>query len=138
MNELLILLPFGALFLMGVVCDLDDVLDNSACIDRLAENEKLAAEINYMMQELTACGGTEFTIDTLAAAAACLESVSEARLKSIAAYNAYLGATAAGGSPSLAMDTIQTNIKCLKLRSPHQLLAFKTLLACQLRECVAA
>ena len=121
---------------MADTCSLNDMMDGTACIDGLSETERLAAQVDFMVQELAACGGTSYTPDTLQAAAACLNYLSDERLMSIEVYTAYLAAVAAGGSPSLSMDTIQTNIKCLRLRSVHELKAYRTFLMCALRECV--
>jgi len=135
---LLVVLLIVAVGCMGIVdpCSTDEMMGNTSCIDQLSETEKLAAQVDYMMQELAACGGTTYTPDTLQAAAACLEALSNERLMSIDVYTAYLDAVAAGASASLDMDDIQTNIKCLRILSPHELTAFRTFLLCQLRECL--
>lgn len=129
--------PFNWL-LFGIVdpCSLDELETGSKCLIELSDKEKLAAEVWYMTQELAACGGTTYTFDTLQQAAACFKELSDARLKAMEAYSAYLSAVAAGATIDGSNDELQDAIKCFRELDDHSLTAMRTLLICQLRECV--
>lgn len=120
-----------------MTCDLDDMLDQSKCIDKLSPQEKQAASVYYLCQALSACGTQTCTVDQLQEDAACLKQVSPNRLQSIGVYTDFLAADAAGASVTLDMDDIQEAIKCLRLIDSHALKAMETVLRCALRECVA-
>ena len=122
-----------------MACTLDDLLDNSNCIDGLSEKEKLAAQAFFLCAAGVACAQlpADCTVDTLQESVACIKDVSPARLISMQVYSDYLAAVDAGASPSLAMDDIQEGIKCLSELDDHALRAMVLLLRCNLRECVS-
>ena len=122
-----------------MACTLDDLLDNSNCIDGLSEKEKLAAQVFFLCAAASDCADVpaDCDVDTLQESVACTKEVSDNRLISMQVYADYLNAVETGASVSLDMDDIQEGIKCLRLLDDHALRAMILFLRCSLRTCVS-
>jgi hypothetical protein len=114
----------------------DELSTAIKCIDLLGQNDKQAAKVYFLLADAVDNGTVPSNdLDALYIAAACYLKFSETELDSAFAAVAGQKALANGAAVDPTdIDSIATAIKCLKLKSPHELRVYELYLRDQLTQ----
>lgn len=116
-------------------CTVTSFQTAGACFKNLNESERAALKIYFNNLELTAIGGTAYTLavdGTLLAAAVDYNRLTVDEMEVAELVIAYNNAVAAGASPSTDIQVLSEAIKCVELFGERMKAQMQLLLDCKL------